>query len=134
MAASRTADNADALRVDLVILGVEANETHRAVQVGDNLRDSVFRLTAVEHGEDRVTALYQVSVETRLNHIRAREKATADDQDDGRPIGVLRRREHVHGQGHAVFLAINHVTGTGEFRLTIRPGGVQYRSKKDADE
>ena len=52
MPARRCAGDADAIRIDLVIVGVRTDVTHRSIHVEQNLRNGVARLAAMHDGED----------------------------------------------------------------------------------
>ena len=57
MPAGRAACHADAIGVDVIVLGMIADEPHRPVQVLDDFGNREPGLAAVDDGEDGVTAL-----------------------------------------------------------------------------
>src|SRR5579864_6676991 len=58
--------------------------------------------------------------------------APADDQDDGSAIRVFSGREHVHGQGHAEFAAVDYIFGS---LVAFLPGpGAGHEQEKTTEE
>ena len=109
MPARRAAGDADSIGVDLVVLGVIADESHGPVHVFDDLGNREPGLAAVDDREDGVAPLEKLCDRLRVDRFVAREPAAADDPDDRRAVGIVLRREDVHRQRHAVLSTVDHV-------------------------
>ena len=128
--AGRSAGDADPVGVDRVVLGMKPDEPDGPVHVLHDLGNREPGLAAVDDGEDRVAALEQLGDEPRVDRIVRREPASADDPDDGRPVGVGLGREDVHRERRAELAAVDHVDLAVERGLVIRTGDDGHDSQK----
>src|SRR5262249_28528600 len=127
----RSARNANAIWVDVIILGMIADIADGAMNILDDFGDGKLWLRAVNHGEYGVAVLEERLVHFRAYEDRMRTPTAADDEDDAKSITLLLGSEYVHRQGKAGLAAINYVAGTQVGRNAL---GTDRDGRKQNDQ
>src|SRR5579884_1393998 len=82
MATSRGAADSEAVGIDVIILGVIADEADCTLNILDDLGNGKLRLRAVNDGEDGVAVLQERYVHSGANESWIGAPAAANDEDD----------------------------------------------------
>src|SRR5438128_9911602 len=109
MAARGSATDADAVRVDAIVFGVQPNKADGTVHVGNRFRNREPRLAPMADGEDRVATLQQRVGEHGAKAVilpaLVGEPTAAEHDNDPSAVGILLWRVDIQRQGHAELAA-----------------------------
>ncbi len=111
MSAGAAAVHAEAVGIDAPLLGVVADEAHRAAHVGDRVRHQIPRAAAVAHDDDGESLVEQkLKARDGLGGRRpARDPAAADHVQNRRAVGAGLRLEDVERHRQSVLVAVDQV-------------------------
>ena len=117
--ARRSARDADAVGVDLKVLGMIPDVADRPVHVLEDLRNRELGLAAMHDREDGVAAAQQLIDGPRIDRVVPRERGSMITQIIAAPLGMAPGVKMFDRQGRAIFAAVHHVDLAVERRIVI---------------
>lgn len=134
-AAGAGAEDAEAIGIDAVVLGMNADVADRAVNVGDDLADGEAGLSAMAHQEEGVAAVeegleHDGAVEPGIDQVDPGLEGGADHEDRAAAV-LLARLPDIHRQRHAELAAIHDITSARVVLCLAQRRGEHQNGERD---